>query len=247
MRIRLPFAGVFTLLVLLSAYAGLSTLQLSPSLPLNDKALHFLAFFLLTLAFYWVIDTTRRRTLNLTLAICTAGGGVGSEILQGLLPNGREFDPYDVIANLVGSLAAVGLCSWYHKRMLERKRQRRYGGEGGGGGVSGDGDGEELERLHGGEQQEEEEDLELGEGRGLGRGFDGQEQGVTTFAAAPVGTRTQSKSLEEEVDNWDENEVDNWDDEEEEEEGESEEDIGGVSSAGGGGKVGVANGKKRAD
>ncbi|KAK4676090.1 hypothetical protein QC764_508970 [Podospora pseudoanserina] len=233
MRIRLPFAGVFTLLLLLSAYAGLSTLQLSPSLPLNDKALHFLTFFLLTLAFYWVIDTTRRRTLNLTLAICTVGGGIGSEILQGLLPNGREFDPYDVVANLVGSLGAVGLCSWYHKRMLERKRQRRYGGEGGAG--------EELERLHDGE----EEDLELGEGLGLGRSFDGQqEQGVTTAAAAAAATEERGKSLEEVVDDWDENEVDNWDDEEEEEE-ESEEDIGGAAS--GAGRVGVVNGKKRAD
>lgn len=54
----------------------------------------------------------------------------------------------------------------------------------------------------------------------------------------------RGKSLEEEVDNWDENEVDNWDDEEEEEE-ESEEDIGGVVL--GVGRVGVVNWKKRVD
>lgn len=42
--------------------------------------------------------------------------------MQGLLPNGRLFDPYDIVANVLGSLSALALCSWYHKRMLERKR-----------------------------------------------------------------------------------------------------------------------------
>ncbi|KAI1654331.1 hypothetical protein F4813DRAFT_213661 [Daldinia decipiens] len=123
MRIRLPFAGVFFLLCLLAGYAGLSSLQLDTVI--NDKVLHLLTFFLLTVAFYWIIDTNRRRTLNFTVVVCTIGLGVGSEFLQGFLPNGREFDPLDIVANIVGSLAGLGLCSWYHLRMLERKRSRR--------------------------------------------------------------------------------------------------------------------------
>ncbi|KAI1645217.1 uncharacterized protein F4817DRAFT_344080 [Daldinia loculata] len=123
MRIRLPFAGVFFLLCLLAGYAGLSSLQLETVI--NDKVLHLLTFFLLTVAFYWIIDTNRRRTLNFTVVVCTIGLGVGSEFLQGFLPNGREFDPFDIVANIVGSLAGLGLCSWYHLRMLERKRSRR--------------------------------------------------------------------------------------------------------------------------
>ncbi|KAK4224578.1 hypothetical protein QBC38DRAFT_485268 [Podospora fimiseda] len=228
MRIRLPFAGVFTLLLLLSAYAGLSSTQVS--LVINDKLLHFLTFFTLTIVFYWVVDTNRRRTLNLTLIVCTACLGIGSEFLQGFLPNGRDFDLYDILANLVGSLSGLGLCSWYHKRMLERKRVRRYTvvpGE--------DGD---------------EEDLELGESRRLA-GDDhednGQEEGVIAGSSVPPANAViaQSKvpaaaptTLGEEVDNWDENEIDNWDDEDE------------------GGDIGVShsppagsgdNGKKRAD
>lgn len=39
----------------------------------------------------------------------------------------RQFDPILIAANLLGSLAALGLCSVYHKRMLDRKRQARYG------------------------------------------------------------------------------------------------------------------------
>lgn len=55
----------------------------------------------------------------------TFGLGLGSEVLQGFLPNGRQFDPLDILANVVGSLLALGLCTMYHKRMLDRKRRAR--------------------------------------------------------------------------------------------------------------------------
>ncbi|KAI1339771.1 hypothetical protein F5Y15DRAFT_68965 [Xylariaceae sp. FL0016] len=174
MRIRLPFAGVFFLLCLLAGYAGLSSLQLGHII--NDKLLHLLTFFVLTVVFYWIIDTNRRRTLNLTIFVCTIVLGIGSEFLQGFIPNGRAFDLYDIVANVVGSLAGLGLCSWYHMRMLERKRQRRN-----------------YNAVPG----EEEDDLELGES------VTGQEEGITSAPAAE-----QSLSLEQEVDNWDENAMD---------------------------------------
>ncbi|GAB1317551.1 VanZ domain-containing protein [Madurella fahalii] len=195
MRIRLPFAGVFALLLLLAGYAGLSTLQVDAVV--NDKVLHFVTFFALTLAFYWVVDTSRRRTLNLTLTVCTLGLGVGSEFVQALLPNGREFDILDVVANIVGSLVGLGLCSWYHKRMLERKRLRKYTAVPAAGDVG-------------------EEDLELGEGPGLSGGGvsgDQHEEGVVGSSAA-VSNGQRATTLEEEVDNWDENAVDVWDEDE---------------------------------
>lgn len=65
--------------------------------------------------------------MHLTLLFCTLGLSVGSEILQGILPNDRPFDPFDAVANIVGSLGAVALCGFYHKRMLERRRKSRYG------------------------------------------------------------------------------------------------------------------------
>lgn len=37
----------------------------------------------------------------------------------------REFDPYDIVANVCGSGLAIALCNWYHKRMIERKRAAR--------------------------------------------------------------------------------------------------------------------------
>ena len=217
---------------------------------LNDKTLHFFVFFLLTTTFYWILDTTRRRILHLTLSICTLGMGVGSEFLQAAIPNnGREFDPYDILANLLGSLLAVGLCGWYHKRMLERRRVRKY------------------TAVPTGEEgiPEDGVDLELGEGVGVGvmRRSGEHEEGVVSAggaaaaspaAAAPVTapvtaatTAKNNMSLEEELDNWDENAVDAWD-EDDDEAG----DVG-ASGSGAGGKSGdaiakdIGAAKKRVD
>lgn len=129
--------------------------------------------------------------MNLTLIVCTVSLGIGSEIVQHFLENGRLFDIFDIIANVVGSLGAVGLCSWYHRRMLERRRKARFGTLVDGAGT---------------------DDVELGVHPSSGLGP--QESGTTT--------------LEQEVDNWDENAVDNWDE---------ADDIGGASGEGDGPKT----------
>ncbi|KAB8293017.1 hypothetical protein EYC80_007379 [Monilinia laxa] len=155
MRIRLPFAGAFLFLVLLAGYAGLTSIQVDAVI--NDKVLHTITFFFLTVVFYWILDTSRRRNLNFTLIVCTGILGVGSEFLQGFLPNGRTFDFYDIVANIVGSVAGLALCSWYHLRMLERKR---------------------LAKAYHVVPGDEDQDLELGEGVGA------QESGVTDATRA---------------------------------------------------------------
>ncbi|KAL8801914.1 MAG: hypothetical protein Q9182_004148 [Xanthomendoza sp. 2 TL-2023] len=137
MRVRYPFAGAFTVLLLLAAYLRLSSMQVPQ---INPGALHLLTFFLLTLTFYWILDTTRRRILNFTLLLITFALGLGSEVLQYILPNGRILDPVNVAANVLGSLTALGLCSLYHKRMLDRRRRKK-----GYGIVPQDGEGQDLE------------------------------------------------------------------------------------------------------
>jgi VanZ family protein len=182
--------AAFLILFALSAFGGLLP---NSSLPTagepfaqSDKVIHFLTCFALTLTFYFILDTSRRRVLHLTLAVCTLGVGVGSEIVQGFLPNDRKFDPLDVLANVVGSLAALGLATWYHRRSAERRRRAKYS---------------VLE----GNLPEGEGDLELGEGPGLrGAGENGPIQ--------DSGTVTAPRTVEEELDNWDENAEDEaWD------------------------------------
>lgn len=131
--------------------------------------------------------------LHLTLLVCTLCLGVGSEVLQGLLPNGRDFDPWDVLANVLGSLLALGLAGWYHKRSAERRRRAKYST------ITG----------------ESPDDLELGENPGLsgvnGSAVEGQESGVVSTLQPQ--RQQPHRSVEEELDNWDENaEDDAWDD-----------------------------------
>ncbi|KAI5361575.1 hypothetical protein Slin14017_G083080 [Septoria linicola] len=184
LRVRKPFAGAFAALLLASAYLGLSTSKI-PTYGQSDKGLHLVTFFLLTTTFYWILETTRRRAIHLTLLTVTAGLSIGSEVVQALLPNGREFDPFDILANVVGSTGALLLSSWYHKRMLERKRKNKT-----------------YDIVPG----EEDVDVELGEGPGLGA----QESGVTDAQAN--GGAVKSTDVTQELDNWDENEED-WEEE----------------------------------
>ncbi|TKA28006.1 hypothetical protein B0A50_04072 [Salinomyces thailandicus] len=204
MNIRKPFAASFAILLLASAYLGLST-QKIPQYGQSDKGLHFVTFLLLTLTFYWILETSRRRVIHLTLLVCTAGLCIGSEFVQAFLPNGRDFDPYDILANVTGSALALSLCSWYHKRMLERKRQNKHydivpGDEGG------------LEDDEG-----RERDVELGEGVGAGHSLREQETGTVSADAhnqAGAGAeQAVGTNITEELDNWDEN-AEDWDDEE---------------------------------
>lgn len=199
----MTLSGAFLFLLLGCAYLGLTSIQIPT---INDKVLHFLAFFILTvcsslttvvvadfyrilqaddrltisasqLCFYWIIDGSRRRTLNFTLIGVTFLLGVGSEVVQSLVPNGRVFDPYDILANVVGSLSALALCSWYHKRMLERRRLSKY------------------HIVPGSDDLGQ--DVELGDAGGSR-----QDVGVSMSAG---------RSLEEQVDNWDEHADDPWD------------------------------------
>jgi hypothetical protein len=140
------------------------------------------------LSFYWVFELPRRRCIHLTLITCTAGLGIGSEVVQGLLPNGRDFDPYDILANVVGSALSLSLCSWYHRRMLERKRKNKH-----------------YDIVPGDELPEgdEERDVELGE-----VGVGAQETGVVREQASAGATVDVTRELDE----WDEN-AEDWEEE----------------------------------
>jgi len=131
----------------------------------------------------------RRRVVHLTLLVCTAGLAIGSEVVQALLPNGRDFDPFDILANVVGSSLALLASSWYHKRMLERRRKNKH-----------------YDIVPGEEVDDDEErDVELGESVG-GASLGEQETGTVPVDAngqAEAGANKQTVS--EVLDNWDEN------------------------------------------
>lgn len=105
-------------------------------------------------------------------------------MVQGLLPNGRDWDPYDVLANVLGSLLAIGVAGWFHRRSTERRRAAKYSA---------------LATA------EVDEEIELGVGAGshdLESGLGPQVNGIIAERTDSLGA--PKKSVAEELDDWDE-------------------------------------------
>jgi VanZ family protein len=84
-----------------------------PGTPLGDKLNHFVAHFLLAAWFAGL--TQRRRWWAIFAGLLLLG--VGIEIAQGLMHEGRDSDLRDVVANSVGAAAglmasSLGLARW---------------------------------------------------------------------------------------------------------------------------------------
>ncbi|KAJ6625840.1 hypothetical protein B0H10DRAFT_2000983 [Mycena sp. CBHHK59/15] len=126
-RLR-PWFLLFTCLVMITlAFLGFT--NFSRSLPLNDKALHFLCFGIATAVFYFIFDVEedarriwfwRHSALIFTGFVCFFCGGILSEFVQSMLPF-KEFQFGDVVANLLGS--SIGLFASYHMERYYRKRR----------------------------------------------------------------------------------------------------------------------------
>jgi VanZ family protein len=84
-----------------------------PSTPLSDKFSHFIAHFALAAWFAGLMPRRRWWRVFFGLALL----GVGIEIAQGLMHEGRHSDVRDVVANSVGAAAGLaaswlGLARW---------------------------------------------------------------------------------------------------------------------------------------
>lgn len=83
-------------------------------------------FFLMSLLFYWALDSKTMSTWrNVAFIVCTLVGGIGSEFLQHAISNFRKFDPLDIVANVLGSALAIGLSNVYHNYQVKRTRYRK--------------------------------------------------------------------------------------------------------------------------
>ncbi|KAJ6596958.1 hypothetical protein DFH09DRAFT_904362 [Mycena vulgaris] len=126
-RLR-PWFLIFTCIVMITlAFLGFT--NFSRSLPINDKALHFLCFGIATGVFYFIFDVDedarriwfwRHSALIFTGFVCFFCGGILSEFVQSMLPY-KEFQFGDVVANLLGS--SIGLLASYHMERYYRKRR----------------------------------------------------------------------------------------------------------------------------
>jgi VanZ family protein len=134
LRIRPAFVFLNVIALILLAFLGFHP-RAGDKVPVDDKLLHFICFFFATGLFYciWDVDEPARRAwiwrhmpLLLTWAVCFAAGGLGSEIVQSLLPY-KTFQWGDVLCNFLGS--GLGLLVSYHaekRHRIRREIQRLY-------------------------------------------------------------------------------------------------------------------------
>ncbi|EGO00105.1 hypothetical protein SERLA73DRAFT_180538 [Serpula lacrymans var. lacrymans S7.3] len=128
--IRLRPWFIFFTCAIMVILAFLSFTNVSRSLPLNDKLLHFICFCIATGVFYFIFDVEedarriwfwRHSGLLFTAVICFFFGGLVSEIVQSMLPY-KEFHFGDVVANMLGS--TIGLyIAYYVERYYRHRRE----------------------------------------------------------------------------------------------------------------------------
>lgn len=62
----------------------------------------------MTLGFFWTIKTEHYWKLRgITFVTCTILGAIGSEFIQHLISPFRQFDEFDILANVCGSVSAI--------------------------------------------------------------------------------------------------------------------------------------------
>ncbi|MFP4499285.1 MAG: VanZ family protein [Vulcanimicrobiota bacterium] len=73
----------------------------------NDKLNHIIAYLVFAVLFYLAFGEN-----NWKVIIWGAVYGLGIEIMQGFFPF-RTFDPYDLLSNMAGILAGMGIIQLY--------------------------------------------------------------------------------------------------------------------------------------
>lgn len=101
-----------------------------------DKLVHFLMFFFLNLAYlydYTKYKNPHHTKINPELAFTTAASMIGllTEACQLAMNTGRDYDNFDILADVLGAFAAFGLMRWFgghvlRKHVFKRRRKHRH-------------------------------------------------------------------------------------------------------------------------
>jgi len=127
-RFRPWFLLFTTLLLILLGLLGFT--NISNSVPVNDKVLHFICLGAATGIFYWIFDVDedsrriwfwRHAGLICTFVLCFLFGGIISEFVQSMLPY-KTFQSEDVVANLLGSSCGLFI-SYYLEKYYRHRRE----------------------------------------------------------------------------------------------------------------------------
>ena len=103
----------------------------------SDKLVHFLLFFFLILAYlydYTKYKNPHHTRINAELALTVFASMIGllTEVSQLVMGLGREFNSLDIIADVLGAFAALGVMRWFGGHVLRKyvfrhkSRRRRH-------------------------------------------------------------------------------------------------------------------------
>ena len=91
-------------------------------LPGNDKTIHFLFYFVLTLLWYVALERKyKNRLLKFLIVGASIIYGIIIEILQGVLTQNRQADVYDALANSAGAFLALLVIFWLNSKTFQNK------------------------------------------------------------------------------------------------------------------------------
>ena len=76
---------------------------------LSDKVIHIIAYFVLTYAWLYVFDFTLKKNHKTGLILTIFFYGIIIEAIQYIMTDSRQADIFDVVANVIGILLALGV------------------------------------------------------------------------------------------------------------------------------------------
>lgn len=112
----LYLAVTLSLVILIGSLISVKTVNSVP-VHFSDKFVHFVAYFLLALSWFFTYNAKQRfLKYYLVIAMFVFTYGIIIEAFQMLFTNERQADIYDILANLTGVLAALTLFISFFKK-----------------------------------------------------------------------------------------------------------------------------------
>ena len=115
-KYALAIAIVYTLAVTFVSFVSLSNLPDVVIVSHQDKVVHLLMYLLFAFFWYVYLEDVTNKALPIAIS-CAAIFGTIVEVLQGSLTSERQFDYYDISANVVGALLSIILVRVYKKHV----------------------------------------------------------------------------------------------------------------------------------
>lgn len=115
----LLLAIVITVAIAMTSLSIMPKMDLGFKIKSSDKYLHAIAYFILTLTWFFAFrEKIKKTNIKIVLLIALAFYGIIIEVLQGGITNYRTSDVYDVFANIFGILLATlifdKLINWFN-------------------------------------------------------------------------------------------------------------------------------------